>query len=95
MSLSLSACHNESTQEWETDGSAEAFGVGLDSHVLEAYTFLASNYEPDDEIFLFGFSRGAFTVRAIASFICNVSPLDILIRLSTHALTHGVIGWSA
>ena len=50
-----------------------AFGVGVDAHVLEAYTFFSQNYAPGDELFLFGFSRGAFTARAIASLICNVS----------------------
>lgn len=42
---------------------------------MEAYTFLASNYEYGDEISLFGFSRGAFTARAIASLICNAGLL--------------------
>jgi uncharacterized protein (DUF2235 family) len=32
----------------------------------EAYSFVAANYEPGDEIILMGFSRGAFTARAVA-----------------------------
>ncbi|MCZ6673524.1 MAG: DUF2235 domain-containing protein [Verrucomicrobia bacterium] len=44
-------------------------GLGLDENILEAYTFLAMNYEPGDEIFLFGFSRGAYTARSLAGFI--------------------------
>ncbi len=45
------------------------FGHGLDIHVLEAYHFFVNNYEKGDKLFLFGFSRGAFTARAIASLI--------------------------
>jgi uncharacterized protein (DUF2235 family) len=44
-------------------------GLGLDEHIIEAYTFLALNYEPGDEVFLFGFSRGAYTARSLAGFI--------------------------
>mgnify|MGYP002630724910 CR=1 FL=1 len=44
-------------------------GLGLDEDIREAYTFLALNYEPGDEVFLFGFSRGAYTVRSLAGLI--------------------------
>jgi uncharacterized protein (DUF2235 family) len=47
-------------------------GYGLDDNVLEAYEFLVRNYEDGDEIFLFGFSRGAYTVRMLAGFIHKV-----------------------
>src|SRR4029077_13362949 len=43
-----------------------AFGRGLVGKVEGAYTFLMSRYEPGDRIYLFGFSRGAYTVRALA-----------------------------
>lgn len=46
-----------------------AMGAGLDFNVRQAYRFLASNYEQDDEIYLFGFSRGAYTVRSLAGMI--------------------------
>lgn len=46
-----------------------AMGAGLDFNVRQAYRFIASNYEEDDEIFLFGFSRGAYTVRSLAGMI--------------------------
>lgn len=44
-------------------------GLGLDDHVLGAYRFICENYEKGDRIYLFGFSRGAYTVRALAAFI--------------------------
>jgi hypothetical protein len=52
-----------------------AFGMGIDSNVKNAYSFIVSNYEPGDEIFLFGFSRGAFTARSLAGLIRNVGIL--------------------
>jgi len=53
-----------STQEDKISGGA--FGAGLHRNILEAYKFLILNYQPDDEIFIFGFSRGAFTARSFA-----------------------------
>lgn len=52
-----------------------AFGVGVAHDVLRAYRFVVENYEPDDEIFLFGFSRGAFTARSVAGLIRNAGVL--------------------
>jgi uncharacterized protein (DUF2235 family) len=48
-----------------------AFGIGLSRNVREAYRFLVENYEPGDELFLFGFSRGAFTARSTAGLVRN------------------------
>lgn len=54
-----------------------AFGHGLDDNLFAAYRFLMLNYEPDDEIFLFGFSRGAYTARSLAGMIrkCGILKL--------------------
>jgi uncharacterized protein (DUF2235 family) len=49
--------------------SGGALGEGLDDNIFDAYRFLIANYEVGDEIFLFGFSRGAFTVRSIAGMV--------------------------
>jgi uncharacterized protein (DUF2235 family) len=46
-----------------------ATGTGLDRNVLDAYRFLIEHYEEDDNIFLFGFSRGAYTVRVLAGLL--------------------------
>lgn len=45
------------------------FGVGIDRNVSAAYEWLIETYEPGDEIFIFGFSRGAYTARSLAGFI--------------------------
>lgn len=43
-----------------------AFGEGIDLNIQQLYTFLALNYDDGDEIYLVGFSRGAYTVRSLA-----------------------------
>ncbi|KAL1610691.1 hypothetical protein SLS60_002361 [Paraconiothyrium brasiliense] len=48
-----------------------ATGDGLVVNVLEAYNFVVNNYSPGDKIYCFGFSRGAFTARAIAGMITD------------------------
>jgi uncharacterized protein (DUF2235 family) len=50
-------------------------GYGLDDNVLAAYTFLVNNYDEGDDIYLFGFSRGAYTVRMLAGLIHKVGLL--------------------
>ncbi len=45
------------------------FGVGVTANILAGYTFLIEQYEPGDEIFVFGFSRGAFTARSLVGLI--------------------------
>lgn len=54
-----------------------ALGVGLVTNLREAYRFLIFNHEPGDEIFIFGFSRGAFTARSFAGFLRHVGVLDV------------------
>lgn len=48
-----------------------AVGRGLFSNVLKCYQFLCTNYEPGDQLYFFGFSRGAFTVRSLAGLVRN------------------------
>jgi len=65
-----------------------ATGYGLDANVLAAYRFLVRNYEKGDEVYLFGFSRGAHTVRVLAGFINLVGVLQRhQEHLSSYALT--------
>lgn len=53
-----------------------AAGVGLSRNVRQLYTEIVRVYDPGDRIFLFGFSRGAFTVRTLAGFIGKCGLLD-------------------
>ena len=65
-----------------------ATGFGLDDNILDAYRWLCSNYETGDRIFLFGFSRGAYTVRALAGLINMIGLLTAdQISITDYALT--------
>ncbi len=52
-----------------------ALGHGLDKNLYEAYSFLLFNFTPGDEIYVFGFSRGAFTARSFVGLIYNCGIL--------------------
>ncbi len=52
-----------------------AFGMGLSRGVKDAYRFILEHYEPGDELFLFGFSRGAYTARSTVGLIRNCGVL--------------------
>lgn len=51
-------------------------GAGLYDKVVEAYKFLVFNYEPGDEIFIFGFSRGAYTARSFAGLVRHLGVVN-------------------
>lgn len=50
-------------------------GKGIQRNIRDCYRFLAHNYDDGDEIYLFGFSRGAYTVRSLAGLIRNCGIL--------------------
>jgi uncharacterized protein (DUF2235 family) len=52
---------------WWTRKLGLALGRGIEEDIRDAYCFLMENYEDGDKIFLFGFSRGAYTARCIAA----------------------------
>jgi uncharacterized protein (DUF2235 family) len=52
-----------------------AFGLGLSRNVRECYRFLVETYEPGDELYFFGFSRGAFTARSTVGLVRNCGIL--------------------
>jgi uncharacterized protein (DUF2235 family) len=53
-----------------------ATGYGLEKNALGAYRFLSQNFEAGDDVYLFGFSRGAYTVRVLAGFLHFIGLLD-------------------
>lgn len=60
-----------------------AFGWGLTENIEEAYRGLAFSYQPGDEIYIFGFSRGAYTARSLAGLIrsSNIPPRSRIDRI--------------
>jgi len=55
--------------------SGGGFGYGISDNIKDGYRFLASNYQPGDEIYIVGFSRGAYTARSLAGMIRNIGIL--------------------
>lgn len=62
------------TGKWERFRGG-IFGIGLVQNLADAYRFLIFNYTPGDEIYIFGFSRGAFTARSFAGLLSNCGIL--------------------
>ena len=70
------------------NGLGLAFGLGLDRNVLQAYEFIINHHRPGDDIFIFGFSRGAHTARVLAGLIYEIGILKPeQVHLSGAALT--------
>ncbi len=53
-----------------------AFGWGVQKNIEDAYEYLMNQYEPGDHVYLFGFSRGAFTVRSLAGMLTKCGLLQ-------------------
>ncbi|WP_019068287.1 DUF2235 domain-containing protein [Streptomyces hokutonensis] len=49
--------------------SGLAFGTGLRANLVEAYTYLMQHWQPEDSVYVFGFSRGAYTARALVGML--------------------------
>jgi uncharacterized protein (DUF2235 family) len=59
---------NHVRRKWERLAGL-ASGRGIYENIAEAYLFLVDHYRPGDEIYIFGFSRGAFTARSVAGMV--------------------------
>jgi uncharacterized protein (DUF2235 family) len=67
---------------WYDRASGGAFGAGLSKNVRSGYRWLVENYSWQDEIYIFGFSRGAFTARSLAGLIARCGLLKPQARIS-------------
>ncbi len=61
---------------WWNKLAGGAFGCGLSKNILQGYEWLMDEYEPGDELYIFGFSRGAYTARSLVGLIRNCGVLD-------------------
>jgi uncharacterized protein (DUF2235 family) len=64
------------TKQWFVTHIDLAIAWLLEDHTSDAYRFLMRTYEPDDKIFIFGFSRGAYTARVLAAMLHKVGLLS-------------------
>src|SRR5215470_4544484 len=72
------------------------FGVGVIARIVRGYTFLSRFYHPGDAIYLLGFSRGAYTARALAGMIARVgllNPQRYDVNDKEEAYQRGVAAW--
>ncbi|MFD8103197.1 DUF2235 domain-containing protein [Nocardia fluminea] len=74
-----------------------AFGSGLRANLAEAYTYLIQHWQPGDRIYIFGFSRGAYTARALAGLLHQPGLLrpgsENLVQYVVSAFTRKKIDW--
>lgn len=57
--------------EWYNKITGGAFGALLDKHIVDGYRYLVEHFDPGDEIYILGFSRGAYTARSLVGMIRN------------------------
>ncbi|APB01266.1 DUF2235 domain-containing protein [Nocardia seriolae] len=74
-----------------------AFGNGLRTNLAEAYTYLIEHWRPGDRVFIFGFSRGAYTARALAGLLHEPGLLrpgsENLVQYIVSAYTRKTTDW--
>ena len=62
--------------KWYARFIGGAIGVGLEKNILDGYKFLAKEYQEGDEIYVLGFSRGAYTARSLVGLIRNCGLVE-------------------
>jgi uncharacterized protein (DUF2235 family) len=55
--------------KWWTRVRGLAFGYGFSDNIADVYSFLMGEFQPGDKVFIFGFSRGAYTARALCGLL--------------------------
>ena len=75
---------------WHDWFSGGAFGRGLSQNIRDGYTRLARQYEDGDEVFIFGFSRGAYTARSLVGLIRKCGLLQLEPGMGEEALKERV-----
>ncbi len=87
--MSTSLSHNHLTdriKSWYAKAKDSAVGTSFDQHVIGGYRFLMRYYSPGDDMYFFGFSRGAYTARFLAEMLDHVGLLtpgsDELVRFA-------------
>lgn len=72
------------------------FGAGVIARIIRGYTYISRHYKPGDSIHILGFSRGAYTARALAGMIASVgllNPKTYNVNDKTNAYLRGLAAW--
>ncbi|MDP3241446.1 MAG: DUF2235 domain-containing protein, partial [Reyranella sp.] len=75
---------------WQDRLKGGIFGSGMPQKIRNAYRFLSFHYEPGCEVFVFGFSRGAYTARSLVGFIGAAG----LLRCQDCTKTNEALAWA-
>ena len=70
--------------QWYDQYIGGAIGTGLELNIVQGYEFLAKNYEDGDQVYVLGFSRGAYTARSLVGMVRNcgvVEPKHVAFRV--------------
>ncbi|SEQ83676.1 Uncharacterized alpha/beta hydrolase domain [Nitrosomonas sp. Nm51] len=73
-----------------TNSWGGAFGTGLEFNIFQGYEFLAREYQDGDEIYIAGFSRGAYTARSLVGLIRNCGLIDPKYLPVNAAIAYGI-----
>jgi uncharacterized protein (DUF2235 family) len=76
--------------KWYDQFVGGAVGTGLELNIVQGYEFLAKNYEDGDQVYVLGFSRGAYTARSLVGMIRNcglILPKHLALRV---AVAYGI-----
>jgi uncharacterized protein (DUF2235 family) len=65
-------------------------GAGLELNIMQGYDFLAKNYETGDEVYVLGFSRGAYTARSLAGMVRNCGLIKSDFLGTSTAVAYGI-----
>jgi uncharacterized protein (DUF2235 family) len=75
-----------------------ATGIGMRENLAEAYTFLLQHWQPGDRLYVFGFSRGAYTARALAGLLYRVGVMrpgsENLVQYAVNAYARNKRRWN-
>jgi hypothetical protein len=83
----LGAEHKKEWWRWGYDLLSKATGLGISQNIKDCYVALIEFYEPGDRVFLFGFSRGAYTIRSLGGVLslCGIPRHDRNVRTAANA----------
>jgi uncharacterized protein (DUF2235 family) len=76
--------------QWHDQYIGGAIGTGLEFNIIQGYEFLAKQYEEGDEVYITGFSRGAYTARSLVGMLRNcglIQPKHLALRV---AMAYGI-----
>lgn len=76
--------------KWYDKFMGGTIGLGLELNIMQGYDFLVKNYEDGDEVYVLGFSRGAYTARSLVGMIRNCGLIKASFLGTSTAVAYGI-----